>query len=80
MSSKLLAINVVFAIVDTIIAALAICAFGWGALFFGKWWLLLFTFVPLALFNGHSIIVDADIDAARKGGDNDSRRSNSETD
>lgn len=72
MSNRLLAINITFAIADTIIAALAICAFGWGAWFFSKWWLLLFTFVPLALFNGHSIIVDADIKAAREGGDNNS--------
>lgn len=72
MSSKLLAINIVFAIVDTIIAALAICGFGWGSWFFGRWWILLFTIIPLALFNGHPIIVNADIDAAREGSDNNS--------
>jgi hypothetical protein len=72
MSNRLLAINITFAVVDTIIAALAICAFGWGAWHFGRWWLLLFTIVPLMLFQGHSIIVDADIEAARKGSDNHS--------
>ena len=76
MSSKLLVINIVFAIVDTIIAALAICAFGWGSWFFGRWWILLFTIIPLALFNGHSIIVNADIEAAQKGGGADAGGSN----
>ena len=65
MTSKLLTLNITYAIVDTIIAALAICVFGWGSWFFGKWWITLFSFVPLALFNGHSIIVDADIQQAK---------------
>ena len=77
MSSKLLVINMAFAIADTIMAALAICAFGWGAWHFGRWWLLLFTIVPLILFQGHSIIVDADIEAAQKGGEADAGGSNS---
>lgn len=72
MTSKLLALNIIYAIVDTIIAALAICAFGWGAWYFAKWWMLCFCIIPLALFNTHSAIVDADIEAARKGSDNDS--------
>ena len=75
MTSKLLALNITYAIVDTIIAALAICAFGWGAWFFGRWWIMLFTILPLMLFNTHSAIVSADIEAAQKGGDNDAGRS-----
>lgn len=71
MSNRLLAINIVLAIVDTIIAALAICAFGWGSWFFGKWWMLCFCIIPLALFNSHSIIINADIEAAKKGGEAD---------
>lgn len=71
MSKKLLALNIVYAIMDTIIAALAICGFGWGAWYFGKWWILLFTFVPLALFSTHSAIIEADIAEAKKGGDTD---------
>ena len=72
MTSKLLALNITYAIVDTIIAALAICAFGWGAWFFGRWWIMLFTILPLMLFNTHSAIVDADIEAAQKGSDSNS--------
>jgi hypothetical protein len=77
MTSKLLALNITYAIVDTIIAALAICAFGWGAWFFGRWWIILFTIIPLVLFNTHSAIVDADIEATQKGGEDDAGRSDS---
>lgn len=72
MSSKLLVINIVFAIVDTIIAALAICAFGWGSWYFDKWWMLCFSIIPLVLFNSHSAIVEADIEAAKEGSDSNS--------
>ena len=70
MNNRLLVLNIVYAIVDTIIAALAICAFGWGAWFFGKWWMLCFSIIPLVLFNSHSAIVEADIEAAKEGSDN----------
>jgi hypothetical protein len=77
MTSKLLVLNITYAIVDTIIAALAICAFGWSAWFFGRWWIILFTIIPLVLFNTHSAIVDADIEATQKGGEDDAGRSDS---
>ena len=76
MSNKLLALNITYAIVDTLIAALSILGFSWGAWFFGKWWMMLFNIIPLALFNAHSAIVDSDVEAAQKGGDNDAGRSN----
>lgn len=66
MTGKLLALNITYAVVDTIIAALAICGFGWGSWFFGKWWMLLFTIIPLALFNQHSLIVNADLERGEK--------------
>ena len=72
MTSKLLALNIIYAVVDTIIAALAICAFGWGAWHFEKWWILAFSIIPLLCFNTHSAIVEADIEAASGGSDNDS--------
>jgi len=77
MSNKLLALNITYAVVDTIIAALAICGFIFGAWHFGRWWIILFTIIPLALFNSHSAIVDADIEAAKKGGEADAGGSNS---
>lgn len=66
MSKPLAAINIIWAIVDVIICSLAILAFGWGAWFFGKWWLLLFVIIPLALFNQHSLIVNADLERGEK--------------
>lgn len=72
MTNKLLALNITYAIVDTIIAALAICAFGWGSWHFERWWMLLFTIIPLGLFNSHSVIVESGIDAAEKGSDSNS--------
>ena len=77
MSNKLLALNITYAVVDTIIAALAICGFIFGSWHFGRWWIILFTIIPLALFNSHSAIVDADIEAAKKGGEADAGGSNS---
>ncbi len=69
MDSKLLALNIIYAITDTIIAALAIIGFEWGASHFGKWWILCFCIIPLLLFNSHSAIINADIEAAQKGGE-----------
>ena len=62
---KLLSINIILAIGDTLIAALTICAFGWGAWFFGKWWLLLFCIIPLGMYSQHTLIIDADLEAAK---------------
>lgn len=73
MSNKLLALNIIYAIADVIIGVLAICAFGWGSWHFGRWWILLFTIIPLALFSTHSVIIDADIKAAQEGGEEDAR-------
>ena len=72
MTGKLLALNITYAVVDTIIAALAICGFGLGSWFFGKWWMLCFCIIPLVLFNSHSVIVEADIEAAKEGSDSNS--------
>ena len=57
-----------FAIADTLIAALSIITFGWGAWFFGRWWILLFTVIPLVSFMSHTVIADI----VEDGGENDS--------
>lgn len=66
MSKPLAAINIIWAIGDVIVCSLAILAFAWGAWFFGKWWMLLFAIIPLALFNQHSLIVNADLERGEK--------------
>lgn len=66
MNKHLLILNIFLSIGDVLICALAILAFGWGSWFFGKWWLLLFAIIPLALFNQHSLIVNADLEKGEK--------------
>ena len=58
MDNKLFALNTILAIVDTLIAALAIIAFAWGSWNFERWWMMLFTIIPLILFNTHTLILD----------------------
>ena len=72
MTGKLLALNIVFAIADTIIAALSILAFVWCSWRCDKWWIILFAVVPMALFNAHTVIINEDIEEARKGDENNS--------
>ena len=72
MSKQLEIINIVYAIIDTLVCLVAIVSFAWAALYFGKWWIVLFSFIPLLLFSSHTLIVDADIEAEQKGDDNDS--------
>ena len=61
MSKQFFVLNIMFIIADTIISALGILAFGWGAWFFSKWWVLLFIFIPLGLYSNHGVICDSDI-------------------
>ena len=61
MTKRLLIINVVYAVVDTLIFAIGICGFTLCALHFGKWWLVLFNLLPLSLFSRHSLIIDNDL-------------------
>ena len=71
MSNKLFVINIVFAVVDTLIAALAIVTFACGSVHFNRWWILCFMLLPLILFNRHTVIVNADIEG-QKGDENNS--------
>ena len=61
MNKHLLILNIFLSIGDVLICALAILAFGWGAWFFSKWWVLLFSFIPLGLYSNHGVICDTDI-------------------
>lgn len=66
MSKPLAAINIIWAIGDVIICGLAILAFVWGARNFDHWGILLFNIIPLALFTNHSLVINADLEAAKK--------------
>lgn len=72
MDRKLLTLNIFYAIADVIIGLAGIAVFGAGAWFFGKWWLLIFTLLPLILYNNHTLVINEDIqlqDEAQKGGE-----------
>ena len=61
MSKSLTAINIILVVTDLILSALCVIAFSWASFFFDKWWLVLFTLIPAALYTNHSIIIDSDI-------------------
>lgn len=58
MSKQFFVLNIMFIIADTIISALGILAFAWGAWSFQKWWMLMFMLIPLALFSQRRVIVE----------------------
>ena len=72
MSKRLAIINIIIAVADALICLAAITMFAYAAIHFGKWWITLFSFIPLFLFSSHTHIVDADLDAAKEGGEKDS--------
>ena len=78
MNKSLTAINIILVIADLILSALAVCAFAWCAVYFHKWWIILFTLVPVILYNNHSVILDSDVRQAKidslKGGEDNSRK------
>lgn len=61
MSKSLTAINIILVLTDLILSALVVLGFAWAAWYFSKWWLVLFTLVPMALYSQHSIIIDSDL-------------------
>ena len=78
MDRKLLTLNIFYAIADVIIGLAGIAVFGAGAWFFWKWWLLIFTLLPLILYNNHTLVINEDIqlqDEAQKGGEPNAKES-----
>ena len=78
MDRKLLTLNIFYAIADVIVGLAGIAVFGAGAWFFEKWWLLIFTLLPLILYNNHTLVINEDIqlqDEAQKGGEPNAKES-----
>lgn len=65
MEERLYRLNKTYAIVDTLICLAAIAAFAFAAWHFGKWAINLVSLVPLGLFSQHTMVIDADIRAAK---------------
>lgn len=75
MSKSLTVINIILVVTDLILSALCVIAFSWASFFFDKWWLVLFTLIPVMAYSHHSIIIESDIQQDRLdklGGDKDS--------
>ena len=53
-------INVIKAVFDALISALAIVWCAWGANRFEHWWILLFAILPLLLYYSAGIVVIGD--------------------
>ena len=70
MDKKLLIINVMLTLTDTIICALALGALFFASLRFGYWWINLFSFVPLALYFQRGIILEVQQEEQQNGDDN----------
>ena len=60
MSNQAKTINILLCIVDTLVCALAIVVFAWCARHFERWWIILFSLVPLMLFNSHVLYMDTE--------------------
>lgn len=63
-------INIIKAIADLIISALGIMGFIYGANMFQRWWILLFTVLPLLMYYSSGIVVIGE--PVEEGGENDS--------
>ena len=75
MSKSLTAINIILVITDLILSAMCVMGFAWSACYFSKWWLILFTLIPVLAYSHHSIIIESDIRQDRLdklGGERDS--------
>ena len=75
MSKSLTAINIILVITDLILSAMCVYGFAWASFHFDKWWLILFTLIPVMAYSHHSIIIESDIRQDRIdkiGGENNS--------
>ncbi len=66
MSDKEFTLNIVLSICDALVCMLSIGSLCYIAISAGKWWITLFGFIPLALYNNHAIVM------VKRGDDNDS--------
>ena len=70
MDKEIKALNIVFAVCDTLVCLAAVVAFGYAAFHFGKWWINLFNLLPLSMYSRHTVVVDHDLTMAQERGDN----------
>lgn len=73
MDKKIAIINIIYAITDTLVCGAAVAVFAFCAYHFDRWWIVLFSILPLLFYNNRSIILNADMGTAQPGekGDQD---------
>ena len=70
MDERLFRLNTTYAIVDTVKCLAFILAFGFAAWEFGRWWVNLFSVLPLLMYSTHTIVIEDDIECMKEqGGD-----------
>lgn len=69
MSKRMVLINMIMVMLDFTASLACIALFAFCAVRFNHWWIGLFALIPLGLFSGHGLIIDADIAEAQKGGE-----------
>ena len=72
MDKNIKTLNIIYAITDTLIAALSISCFAYMALHFERWWILLFSILPLVLYSQHTLVIESNIRRSG-GGETDGR-------
>ena len=58
MSQNVKTINIIFCIADMLVRALAILSFAWCAKYFERWWISLFSLLPLFMYNARTFIIE----------------------
>lgn len=62
-------LNIITTIADAVVCAVAVVAFFLASRWFDRWWVMLFSIIPLILYNAHGIIVEESVEQ----GDGDAR-------
>lgn len=66
MDNNLYKLNTTYAVVDTIKCVFAILSFGFAAWFCNKWWINLFSILPLMMYSTHTIVIESDIECMQE--------------
>jgi len=65
MNKHLTILNIAYAVVDMLVCLAACACFFFTSRYFGRWWIMLFSIIPLCLFNHRSLVLEADIQQAK---------------
>ena len=58
-------INIAFAVADAIVCIVSVVAIAYVTASFGKWWIILFSFIPVAMYANHDVVVETNVEKSR---------------